>query len=60
MMLRARRERPSNRRTAEQRDELAAPNSMTSSASASSLSGIWRLSALAGIHEGTMEPASLI
>src|SRR5262249_34924034 len=50
-LLRARRERPRRRSAAEQRDELAPPylrgHSMTSSASASSLSGIWRPSALA-------------
>src|SRR5262249_46066066 len=47
-LLRARRERPCDRRTAEQRDELAPfDHSITSSASASSLSGIWRPSALA-------------
>src|SRR5262245_48606463 len=49
-LLRARRERPRRRRAAEKRDELAAPHlgghSITSSASASSLSGIWRPSAL--------------
>src|SRR5262249_2089248 len=45
--LRARRDRPRSR-TAEQRDEMAAAaHSITSSASASSLSGIWRPSALA-------------
>src|SRR5438132_13586632 len=45
-LLRARRERPCHR-AAEQRDELASLHSITSSASASSLSGIWRPSALA-------------
>src|SRR5262245_47716565 len=45
-LLRARRERP-RRCAAEQRDELAPPHSITSSASASSLSGIWRPSAFA-------------
>src|SRR5215469_14123550 len=45
-LLRARRKRPRNR-AAEQRDELATFHSITSSASASSLSGTWRLSALA-------------
>src|SRR5262249_32841253 len=50
-LLRARRERPHSRRAAEQRYELAAldprAHSMTSSARASSLSGIWRPSDLA-------------
>src|SRR5262249_32931919 len=50
-LLRARRERPRGRRAAEQRYELAAldprAHSMTSSARASSLSGIWRPSDLA-------------
>jgi len=46
LLLRARRKRPSCR-AAEQRDELAAFHSITSSASASSLSGIWRPSDLA-------------
>src|SRR5262245_658144 len=46
-LLCARRERRRGRRAAEQRDELAAFHSITSSASASSLSGIWRPSALA-------------
>src|SRR5262249_44120883 len=45
-LLRPRRERPRNRRAAEERDEPAAldlrAHSITSSASASSLSGIWR------------------
>src|SRR5262249_17428961 len=45
-LLRARRERPCGR-AAEQRDERATFHSITSSASASSLSGIWRPSALA-------------
>src|SRR5262249_40129644 len=40
-------QRPSCRRAAEQRDEIATLHSITSSASASSLSGIWRPSALA-------------
>src|SRR5262249_6422929 len=40
-------QRPPRRRAAEQRDELAPPHSITSSASASSLSGIWRPSVLA-------------
>src|SRR5262245_25838128 len=47
-LLRACRERPCDCRAAEQRDELAPPHhSITSLASASSLSGIWRPSALA-------------
>src|SRR5262249_45790410 len=46
-LLRARRERPCGSRAAEQRDERAAPHSITLSASASSLSGIWRPSAFA-------------
>src|SRR5262249_7525158 len=45
-LLRPRRERP-HRSATEQRDELASPHSITSSASASSLSGIWTPSALA-------------
>src|SRR5262249_58990107 len=45
-LLRARRERP-RRRTAEQRDELAAFHSITSSARASTAAGISRPSALA-------------
>src|SRR5262249_50951462 len=45
-LLRARRERP-RRRTAEQRDELATLHSITSSASASSVHGTVRPSALA-------------
>src|SRR5262249_41480539 len=44
--LRARRERPRSR-AAEQRDELAAPHSITSSARASSFSGTVRPSILA-------------
>src|SRR5262249_16387927 len=47
LLLRARRERPRSCRAAEQRDEVAPRHSMTSSASASSLSGIWRPSAFA-------------
>src|SRR5262249_60944508 len=39
-LLRARRERPCRRRTAEQRDKLAPRHSITSSASASSVGGI--------------------
>src|SRR5215831_10475189 len=47
-LLRMRRERPRGRRTAEQRDELApVGHSITSSASATNLSGIRRPSALA-------------
>src|SRR5262245_31210619 len=47
-LLRAHRERPRGRRAAEQRYEVApADHSITSSASASSLSGIWRPSAFA-------------
>src|SRR5262245_3756356 len=46
-LLRARRERPRGCRAAEQRDELAAPHSITSSARASSVAGTSRPSALA-------------
>src|SRR6266567_8216540 len=46
-LLRARRERPCNGRAAEQRDELAAPHSITSSARASSDVGRSRPIALA-------------
>ena len=46
-LLRARRERPRSRRAAEQRDELAALHSITSSARASSVGGTSRPSALA-------------
>src|SRR5215468_12197698 len=46
-LLRARRERPSRRRAADERDEVATPHSITSSASAKSLSGMARPSALA-------------
>ena len=46
-LLRARRERPRRRRAAEQRDELAPPHSITSSARASSIGGTSRPSALA-------------
>src|SRR5262249_9980974 len=46
-LLRACRERPRGRRADEQCDELAPLHSITSSAMASSLSGIWRPSALA-------------
>src|SRR5262245_19783776 len=45
--LRARRERPCDCRAAEQRDELAAPHSITSSAATRSLSGTVRPSILA-------------
>src|SRR5262245_28514613 len=45
--LRTRHERPRGRRAAEKRDELAARHSITSSATASSLSGTVRPSALA-------------
>src|SRR5262249_21512010 len=46
-LLRARRDRPRRRRAAEQRDELAALHSITSSAATSSLSGTMRPSILA-------------
>src|SRR5262245_2651760 len=49
-LLRARRQWPRHRRAAEQRDEhapLRCSHSITSSAMASSLSGIWRPSVLA-------------
>src|SRR5215472_7431619 len=46
-LLRARRERPRRSRAAEQRDELAPPHSITSSARASSVLGTIRSSALA-------------
>src|SRR5262249_28616548 len=46
-LLPARRERPRRRRAADQRDKLTASHSITSSASASNLSGISRPSALA-------------
>jgi hypothetical protein len=46
-LLRARRERPRRRRGAEQRDEITADHSITSSARASSVSGTSRPSALA-------------
>src|SRR5262249_56964792 len=46
-LLRARRERPGGSRAAEQRDELAPPYSITSSARASSAGGISRPSAFA-------------
>src|SRR5262245_44169685 len=47
VLLRARRERPRDRRAADKRDELAAFHSTTSLASASSAAGISRPSALA-------------
>src|SRR5262249_59015550 len=46
-LLRPRRERPRGRRAAEERDELAAVHSITSSASASKRSGMVRPSVLA-------------
>ena len=46
-LLRARGERPRDRRAAEKRDELAPPHSITSSARASSVGGTSRPSALA-------------
>src|SRR5262249_32906733 len=46
-LLRARRERPCRRCAAEQRDELAAPHSITSSAATCSVGGTVRPSALA-------------
>src|SRR5262249_18485712 len=46
-LLRAHRERPCRRRTAEQRDELAALHSITSSARASNVAGTSSPSALA-------------
>src|SRR5262249_25436280 len=46
-LLRARRERPRDYRAAEQRNEIAPPHSITSSASASSLSGTVRPSVFA-------------
>jgi hypothetical protein len=46
-LLRPRRERPQRRRAAKQRDELASPHSITSSARASSIGGMSRSSALA-------------
>src|SRR5262245_38263117 len=46
-LLRMRRERPSRCRAAEQRDELASPHSITSSARASSVGGTVRPSAFA-------------
>jgi hypothetical protein len=48
-LLRTRGIRPCGR-TANQRDELAPPHSITSSASASTRSGIWRPSALAALR----------
>jgi hypothetical protein len=47
LLLRVRRERPSCRRAADERDEVAASHSITSSARASKLSGTVRPSALA-------------
>src|SRR6516162_9892049 len=49
-LLCARRKRPCNRRAAEQRDELAAPHSITSSASKSRLSEILMPSFLAALR----------
>src|SRR5262249_21316567 len=49
-LLRARRERPCCRRAAEQSDEFAADQSMTSSARASSVGGTSRPSALAVVR----------
>ena len=46
-LLRPRRQRPRGRRATEQRDELASPHSITSSARASSVGGTSRPSALA-------------
>src|SRR5262249_39610255 len=46
-LLRARRERPTSRRTAQQCDERAPPHSITSSARARSDGGTWRPSGLA-------------
>src|SRR5262249_54283332 len=48
-LLRARRDRPRCRHTAEQRDELAAPHSITSSARARKDSGIVRPTAFAAL-----------
>src|SRR5262249_21759415 len=54
-LLRARHDRPSRRRTAEQRDELAPPShSITSSARASSVGGTSRPSALAVLRFTTI------
>src|SRR6516164_8045157 len=49
-LLRTRCERPHDRHATEEGDELASPHSITSSASASNLSGISRLSALATLR----------
>src|SRR6266516_3918413 len=49
-LLRARRKRPRRSRTAEQRDELASPHSITSSARSRNDSGIVRPSALAVVR----------
>src|SRR5438128_206150 len=46
-LLRTRRDWPPRHRAAEQRDECAAVHSITSSARASSVSGIWRPSVFA-------------
>src|SRR5262249_27591153 len=52
-LLRASRKRPRGRRAAEQRDELAALHSITSSARASSVGGTSRPSALAVVRSMT-------
>src|SRR5262249_42187577 len=57
-LLRARRERPC-RRAAEQRDELAAPHSITSSARASSVGGTSRPSARGATKDGAMANAAM-
>src|SRR5262249_59195496 len=49
-LLRARRARPRGRRAAEQRDELAAPHSITSSARTRNASGMVRPSVLAVVR----------
>src|SRR3981081_4608860 len=49
-LLPARRKRPRSRRATEQRDELAAPHSITSSARASRVAGTSRPSALAAFR----------
>jgi hypothetical protein len=59
-LLRARGERPSRSRAAEQRDELASLHSITSSVMASSLSGIWRPSAFAVLRLITSSYFTLI
>ena len=48
--MRARRERPGRRRAAEQRDELAPPHSITSSARASSVGGTVEAKRLGGLE----------